>query len=112
MKSQLIEESFYSQNAVVRPFYMYCCAQHHAQAWFFVDPPGSRLPLHLASVSRSLAQQHIADRINLISAQNDLNAPSRAVSSLMILAVEVSAKLVYLLYTTASHDQRPNSNSS
>ncbi|KIM61318.1 hypothetical protein SCLCIDRAFT_122326 [Scleroderma citrinum Foug A] len=56
------------------------------------DPPGSRLPLHLASVSRSLAQQHIADRINLISAQNDLNAPSRAVSSLMILAVEAKLK--------------------
>ncbi|KIM56630.1 hypothetical protein SCLCIDRAFT_1146266 [Scleroderma citrinum Foug A] len=73
-----------------------------------LDLPGSRLPLHLASVSRSLAQQHIADRINLISAQHGLSAPSRTVS-LMILAIELSAKLVYM---TTSHDQRSNSNSS
>lgn len=56
------------------------------------DPPGSRLPLHLASVSRSLSLQHISDRINLISAQHNLGVPSRAVSSLMTLAVETKLK--------------------
>ena len=34
--------------------------------------------------------QHIADRINLICAQHNLGAPSKAVSSLMNLACEVS----------------------
>ncbi|KAL4063127.1 transcriptional regulator of RNA polII, SAGA, subunit-domain-containing protein [Scleroderma yunnanense] len=56
------------------------------------DPSGSRMPLHLASVSRSLTQPHISDRINLISAQHNLNPPTRAVSSLMILAVEAKLK--------------------
>ncbi|KAI6149792.1 transcriptional regulator of RNA polII, SAGA, subunit-domain-containing protein [Pisolithus tinctorius] len=56
------------------------------------DPPGSRLPLHLASVSRALSLQHISDRINLISAQHNMGAPSRAVSSLMAVAVETKLK--------------------
>lgn len=55
-----------------------------------IDPPGSRLPLHLASISRAPTLQHISDRINLISAQNNLGAPSRTVASLMMLAFEVS----------------------
>lgn len=55
-----------------------------------VDPPGSRLPLHLASISRAPTLQHISDRINLISAQHNLGAPSRTVASLMMLAFEVS----------------------
>lgn len=54
-----------------------------------VDPPGSRLPLHLASISRAPTLQHISDRINLISAQHNLSAPSRTVASLMMLAFEV-----------------------
>jgi hypothetical protein len=53
------------------------------------DPPGSRLPLHLASVTRAPTLQHISDRINLISAQHNLGAPPRTVSQLMMLAFEV-----------------------
>lgn len=53
------------------------------------EPPGSRLPLHLASVTRAPTLQHISDRINLISAQHNLGAPHRLVSSLMMLAFEV-----------------------
>ena len=53
------------------------------------EPPGSRLPLHLASTTRAPTLQHISDRINLISAQHNLGAPSRMVSSLMMLAFEV-----------------------
>lgn len=56
---------------------------------FIIEPPGSRLPLHLASVTRAPTLQHISDRINLISAQHNLGAPSRMVSSLMMLAFEV-----------------------
>lgn len=54
-----------------------------------LDPPGSRLPLHLASISRAPTLQHISDRVNLISAQHNLGAPSRSVASLMMLAFEV-----------------------
>ncbi|KAF9820596.1 hypothetical protein IEO21_01299 [Rhodonia placenta] len=53
------------------------------------EPPGSRLPLHLASSSRGFTLQHISDRINLICAQHNLGAPSKSVSSLMMLAFEV-----------------------
>ncbi|KDQ61563.1 hypothetical protein JAAARDRAFT_150350 [Jaapia argillacea MUCL 33604] len=56
------------------------------------DPAGSRLPLHLASVTRAPTLQHISDRINLISAQHNLGAPSRAVSQLMMLAFEAKLK--------------------
>ncbi|KAK0488804.1 transcriptional coactivator Hfi1/Transcriptional adapter 1 [Armillaria novae-zelandiae] len=53
------------------------------------EPPGSRLAVQLATITRSPNVQHIADRINLICAQNNLGSPSRSVSSLMHLACEV-----------------------
>ncbi|THU99157.1 hypothetical protein K435DRAFT_941039 [Dendrothele bispora CBS 962.96] len=56
------------------------------------DPPGSRLPVQLASVTRAPTIQHIVDRINLICAQNSLKQPTRAVSTLMQLACEVKLK--------------------
>ncbi|KAH7890734.1 transcriptional regulator of RNA polII, SAGA, subunit-domain-containing protein [Phlebopus sp. FC_14] len=70
------------------------------------DPPGSRLPLHLASISRAPTLQHMSDRINLISAQHNLAAPSRAVSSLMMLAFEAKLKQLIthaLSLTSTSH---------
>lgn len=54
------------------------------------DPPGSRLPVHLFSISRAPTLNHIADRMNLISAQNNLGPPARSVPALMNLACEVS----------------------
>src|SRR5260221_10431791 len=39
------------------------------------DPPGSRLPVHLHSSTRAPTLQHVADRMNLICAQNGLAAP-------------------------------------
>ncbi len=54
-----------------------------------IDPPGSRLPLNLASITRAPTLQHISERINLISAQHNLSAPSREVASLLMLAFEV-----------------------
>ncbi|KAH0836628.1 transcriptional regulator of RNA polII, SAGA, subunit-domain-containing protein [Lanmaoa asiatica] len=71
-----------------------------------VDPPGSRLPLHLASISRAPTLQHISDRINLISAQHNLGAPSRTVASLMMLAFEAKLKQLIthaLSLTSTSH---------
>ncbi|PBK60454.1 hypothetical protein ARMSODRAFT_944887 [Armillaria solidipes] len=56
------------------------------------EPPGSRLAVQLATITRSPNVQHIADRINLICAQNNLGSPSRSVSSLMHLACEVKLK--------------------
>ncbi|KAJ7118776.1 transcriptional regulator of RNA polII, SAGA, subunit-domain-containing protein [Mycena epipterygia] len=56
------------------------------------DPPGSRLPVHLAATAGAPTVQHIADRMNLICAQNNLGAPSRAVPSLMNLACEAMLK--------------------
>lgn len=53
------------------------------------DPPGSRLPIHLHSTTHAPTIQHIADRINLICAQNGLNAPNRTVPTLLNLACEV-----------------------
>ncbi|KAH7929091.1 hypothetical protein BV22DRAFT_1081711 [Leucogyrophana mollusca] len=70
------------------------------------DPPGSRLPLHLASVSRAPTLQHISDRINLISAQHNLAAPSRVVSQLMVLAFQAKLKQLIthaLTLTSTSH---------
>lgn len=54
-----------------------------------IEPPGSRLPVHLHAITRAPTIQHIADRMNLICAQNNLGAPSRTVPSLMNLACEV-----------------------
>ncbi|KAI0923794.1 hypothetical protein AcW1_006656 [Taiwanofungus camphoratus] len=70
------------------------------------EPPGSRLPLHLASASRGFTFQHISDRINLISAQHHLGAPSKVVSSLMMLAFEAKLKQLItqaLSLTSTSH---------
>ncbi|KAI9464175.1 transcriptional regulator of RNA polII, SAGA, subunit-domain-containing protein [Boletus coccyginus] len=70
------------------------------------EPPGSRLPLHLASISRAPTLQHISDRINLISAQHNLGAPSRTVASLMMLAFEAKLKQLIthaLSLTSTSH---------
>ncbi|KAK0457656.1 transcriptional regulator of RNA polII, SAGA, subunit-domain-containing protein [Desarmillaria tabescens] len=39
------------------------------------EPPGSRLAVQLATITRSPNVQHIADRINLICAQNNLGSP-------------------------------------
>ncbi|OCH93654.1 hypothetical protein OBBRIDRAFT_276982 [Obba rivulosa] len=70
------------------------------------EPPGSRLPLHLASTTRGFTLQHIQDRINLISAQHNLGAPSKAVSSLLMLAFEAKLKQLIiraLSLTSTSH---------
>ncbi|OJA10687.1 hypothetical protein AZE42_01061 [Rhizopogon vesiculosus] len=67
---------------------------------------GSRLPLHLASVSRAPTLQHISDTVNLISAQHNLGAPSRAVASLLMLAFEAKLKQLIthaLSLTSTSH---------
>ena len=53
------------------------------------EPAGSRMPLHLASVTRAPTLQHIMDRMNLISAQHNLGQPHRTVASLMMYAMEV-----------------------
>lgn len=58
----------------------------------YIGLPGGRMPLHLASMTRAPTLQHISDRINLISAQHNLGAPHRQVSSLMMLAFEVSSR--------------------
>ncbi|KAF8478253.1 transcriptional regulator of RNA polII, SAGA, subunit-domain-containing protein [Gautieria morchelliformis] len=59
------------------------------------DPPGTHLPQHLCSLTRTVTQQSIAERIALISAQNNLAPPNKAVSQLVILALE--AKLKHLV---------------
>jgi len=56
------------------------------------EPPGSRLPLHLASVSQSLTLPQVVDRVNLICAQHNLNMPTRTVSSLILLATQAHLK--------------------
>ncbi|KAK0202927.1 transcriptional regulator of RNA polII, SAGA, subunit-domain-containing protein [Desarmillaria ectypa] len=65
------------------------------------EPPGSRLAVQLATITRSPNVQHIADRINLICAQNNLGSPSRSVSSLMHLACEVGLVKLKQLITHA-----------
>ncbi|KAF9462966.1 transcriptional regulator of RNA polII, SAGA, subunit-domain-containing protein [Collybia nuda] len=70
------------------------------------DPPGSRLPVHLYSVTRAPTAQHIADRMNLICAQNNLGPPSRNVPALMNLACEAKLKQLIthaLTLTSASN---------
>ena len=51
--------------------------------------PGSRLPLNLASMTRAPTLQHISERINLISSQHNMGAPSKEIAALLILAFEV-----------------------
>ncbi|EAU90356.1 hypothetical protein CC1G_09038 [Coprinopsis cinerea okayama7 len=55
-------------------------------------PPGLRPPVQLHSTTHAPTLQHIAERINLICAQHDLNPPSRPVASLMSLACEAKLK--------------------
>lgn len=69
--------------------FLYCSIPSVLTERTCTEPPGSRLPLHLASMTRAPTLQHISDRINLISAQHNLGAPHRLVSSLMMLAFEV-----------------------
>ncbi|KAF8074822.1 transcriptional regulator of RNA polII, SAGA, subunit-domain-containing protein, partial [Lyophyllum atratum] len=70
------------------------------------DPPGSRLPVNLFSISRAPTLNHIADRMNLISAQNNLGPPARNAPSLMNLACEAKLKQLIthaLTLTSTSH---------
>ncbi|KAL0579266.1 Fe(2+) transporter [Marasmius crinis-equi] len=55
-------------------------------------PPGTHVGVPLASHTRSLTVQLIAERINLICAQSSLHTPNRAVPHLMHLACEVKLK--------------------
>ncbi|KAJ8094339.1 hypothetical protein AAF712_005720 [Marasmius tenuissimus] len=55
-------------------------------------PPGTHVGVPLASHTRSLTVQLIAERINLICAQYSLPIPARAVPTLMHLACEVKLK--------------------
>lgn len=57
------------------------------------ETPGSRLPIHLHSSTRAPTLQHVAERMNLICAQNNLPAPSRSVPALMTLACDVCGPL-------------------
>ncbi|KAF7305185.1 hypothetical protein MKEN_01233700 [Mycena kentingensis (nom. inval.)] len=56
------------------------------------EPPGSRLPVHLASTSGLPNVNYMAERMNLICAQNNIGQPTRAASSLMNLACEAMLK--------------------
>ncbi|KAF8638947.1 hypothetical protein AX16_010421 [Volvariella volvacea WC 439] len=56
------------------------------------EAPGSRVPIHLHSNTHAPTMQHIADRINLICAQHNLNTPARNVSALLSLACEAKLK--------------------
>lgn len=58
-------------------------------AKFIIDPPGSRLSVNLHSATRAPTIQHIADRMNLICAQNNLGTPGQKVPELMNLAYQV-----------------------
>ncbi|KXN86636.1 hypothetical protein AN958_09940 [Leucoagaricus sp. SymC.cos] len=70
------------------------------------DPPGSRLAVNLHSVTRAPTIQHIADRMNLICAQNNLGAPGQKVPELMNLAYQAKLKQLItraLTLTSTSH---------
>ncbi|KAI0741934.1 transcriptional regulator of RNA polII, SAGA, subunit-domain-containing protein [Daedaleopsis nitida] len=70
------------------------------------ESPGSRLPLNLASMTRAPTLQHISERINLISAQHNLGAPTKEVASLLLLAFEAKLKQLItqaLSLTSTSH---------
>ncbi|KAH9945724.1 transcriptional regulator of RNA polII, SAGA, subunit-domain-containing protein [Amylocystis lapponica] len=70
------------------------------------EPPGSRLPLHLPSTTRTFALQHLTERLNLVSTQHDLQFPGRQVSSLLLLATEAMLKNLItqaMALTTSSH---------
>lgn len=55
----------------------------------FTDPPGTYIPVHLASVTRAPTLQHMSERVALISAQHNLAPPTKTVASLMMVACEV-----------------------
>ncbi|KAJ3567351.1 hypothetical protein NP233_g6420 [Leucocoprinus birnbaumii] len=70
------------------------------------DPPGSRLAVNLHSVTHAPTIQHIADRMNLICAQNNLGAPGQKVPELMNLAYQAKLKQLItraLTLTSSSH---------
>lgn len=62
-----------------------------------VEPPGTRPQLHFASVTRAPTLQHVWDRMNLISAQHNLSAPSKQAASLLMLAFEVCSLIARAL---------------
>ncbi|KAL9713712.1 hypothetical protein Ac2012v2_003323 [Leucoagaricus gongylophorus] len=70
------------------------------------DPPGSRLSVSLHSATRAPTIQHIADRMNLICAQNNLGTPGQKVPELMNLAYQAKLKQLItraLTLTSSSH---------
>lgn len=79
--------------------------QYHIYVAKCLDPAGSRLPIHLHSRTRAPTLQHVADRMNLICAQNNLSAPSRGVPHLMTLACEVSVLFHHQLFSNANLSQ-------
>jgi hypothetical protein len=54
-----------------------------------IDPPGTYLPVQLASVTRAPNLQHIAERVALASAQHELSPPQKVVAALVLQACEV-----------------------
>ena len=74
----------------------------HAQAQVLFRSPGQLIVIPSYLYHNSWHNS----TLNLTSVQHDLSAPSCVVSSSMILAVEVSVKLIYHLYMTTSHNQR------
>ncbi|KAI5124209.1 hypothetical protein M0805_005059 [Coniferiporia weirii] len=70
------------------------------------DPPGTYLPVHLASLTRAPTLQHISERVALISAQHSLAPPTKTVASLMMVACEAKLKQLIsqaLALTSTSH---------
>ncbi|TDL23800.1 hypothetical protein BD410DRAFT_787080 [Rickenella mellea] len=70
------------------------------------DPPGTYLPLNLASLTRAPTLQHITERVALISSQHNLGPPSKSVSQLMMLAYEAKLKQLItqaMSLTSTSH---------
>lgn len=104
MRSHLKEEWNCCLSEAVCPFF-FQDTQIHIYVAKCSDPPGSRLPIHLHSRTRAPTLQHVADRMNLICAQNNLSAPSRSVPHLMTLACEVSVFLHHQLFSNANLSQ-------
>ncbi|EJD07386.1 uncharacterized protein FOMMEDRAFT_164367 [Fomitiporia mediterranea MF3/22] len=70
------------------------------------DPPGTYSPVNLASVTRAPTLSHISERVALISAQHNLNPPTKTVASLMLTACEAKLKQLIaqaLALTSTSH---------
>lgn len=64
------------------------CSEVHLTVWC-LDPAGTYLPVHLASVSRAPTLQHMSERVALTSSQHGLGPPMKSVASLMMVACEV-----------------------